>query len=264
MSRLQVPPGIVLVFLDQLQGSEHRERSRPRRSTTYQLFHDLIQFQSPSPQNNILAWVSHGFRMTNMWLAANSREPWPACGFTPACLLWLHMQYAQYINSKILILSRGALGGAPCLLASRNLEKTEVGATLGPRHRCSGPTSAPGGFETAQERSGRPQDGSESAPAGLKTAPRALREAPGRLQERSGRPQDGPNSAPAGSRRLQERSGRPQDGFKSIPGGSRRPQERSGRFRDDQTGVPVPQSGSFLESTSALSRSCSESFIKPT
>ena len=157
-----------------------------------------------------------------------------------------------------------ALGGTPCLLASRKLEKTEVGATLGPRHRCSGPTSAPGGFETAQERSGRPQDGSESTPAGLKTAPRAFREAPGRLQERSGRPQDGPNSAPAGSRRLQERSGRPQDGFKSIPGGSRRPQERSGRFRDDQTGVPVPQSGSFLESTSALSRSCSESFIKPT
>ena len=113
------------------------------------------------------------------------------------------------IYSKILTRGLSAFGRAPCLLASKNLEKTEVGATLGPRHRCSGPTSAPGGFETAQERSGRPQDGSESAPAGLKTAPK----------ERSGRLQDGSKSAPEGLKTASTALRQARDGFKSALGG---------------------------------------------
>ena len=75
-----------------------------------------------------------------------------------------------------------ALGGTPCLLASKIIEKTEAGATwglgiaapepLGPR---DGSKSAPGGLKTPQERSGMLQDVS-----------RRLQ----KTQKRCGRPQD--------------------------------------------------------------------------
>ena len=146
---------------------------------------------------------------------------------------------------------------------------------MGPRNRCSGVTEA---LLRLQERSGRLQDGSKSAPAGLKTASRALREAPGRLQERCGRPQDGPESAPAGSRRpksvprgsktapraVREASRR----LKSAPGGYKTapralqeaqdgPESALGGFKTTHTSVQASQSKSFLKSTFAPSRSCS-------
>ena len=123
-----------------------------------------------------------------------------------------------------------ALGRAPCLLASKNLEKTEVGATLGPRHRCSGPTSAPGGFETAQERSGRLQDG-----------PGALRQASRRPQERSGRLQDGSKSAPGGLKTAPTALRQARDGFKSALGGLK---TASRAFQEAQD-VPKSALGGF-------------------
>ena len=127
-----------------------------------------------------------------------------------------------------------------------------------PRHRCSGPTSAPGGFETAQERSGRPQDGSESAPAGLKTAPK----------ERSGRLQDGSKSAPEGLKTASTALRQARDGFKSALGGFKTasrafqeaqdgPKSALGGFKTTHTSVQASQSKSFLKSTFAPSRSCS-------
>ena len=75
---------------------------------------------------------------------------------------------------------------------------------LGPRNRCSGATGA---SRRLQERSGRPRDGSESAPGGLGTAPRALRQVAERLRERPRRPQNRPRPLRELSERLEERSG---------------------------------------------------------
>ena len=99
------------------------------------------------------------------------------------------------------------------LLASKNFEKTEVGATWGlgiaapeplwPRY---GSKSAPGEL----------QDSPKGALGCPKTAPRALWEAPRRLHERSGRLQDAPRAFRETSRRPQEL----EDGPKIVPGAS--------------------------------------------
>ena len=149
-------------------------------------------------------------------------------------------------------------GRSPSLLASKNLEKTEVGATLSLR--------------IAQERSQRPQDAFKSAPIGLKTTPRAFQEASGRPQECSNWPQDGSKSAQEASRRPQERSNWPQDGPKSAPRGLETPQERSRSLQDGPESSPagfetaqslfqlMPSSSASLEvcDQESVQRSCSK------
>jgi len=154
------------------------------------------------------------------------------------------------IYTKILTRQPSIFGLALCLLASKNLEKTEVGATK-PRknglRRLWGFETAPRALREAsrclQKRSGRLQDGHKSAPGGSKTVPRALREAPRRLHERSGRLQDVPRALREASRRPEERSGRLKTAFRAFREASRRPekhirsletaQECSGRLHDD-------------------------------
>ena len=146
----------------------------------------------------------------------------------------------MYIYSKILLRHLGALGLTLCMLAWKNLQKTEVAtiwrlaiAAPEPLRPRDGSKSALRGIKTApsprvlqeasrrpQERSGKPQDGSKSSPGGSETAPRALREASRR-----------PKSAPGYLKTAQERSRRLQDVFKSTPEGSKRPKSALGDFK---------------------------------
>ena len=72
----------------------------------------------------------------------------------------------------------------------------------------------------------RPQDGSQGAPRGLRTAPGAFQEASRQPQERSKRLQDGSKSLPGGPstapRAFQEASRRLQESFMSNQEASRR------------------------------------------
>ena len=96
----------------------------------------------------------------------------------------------------------------------------------------------------------------------ITSIPGALREAPRRLSELAGRLWDGSTSAPGDLQTPRERSRRLKTASRAFLKVSRRLQEQSrgpksalGGFTTTHTGVQAFQSGSFLKSTFAPSRS---------
>ena len=121
-------------------------------------------------------------------------------------------------------MARG-LRGPRVVRASKNLEKTGVGASWASGSLLrnhwgleTAPRALPEASGRPQGRFGKPRDGPKSALGGPKAAPGALQEPSERLPDCSGSLRNGFKSAPRASERLQERSQRPQDGFRSFSG----------------------------------------------
>ena len=124
--------------------------------------------------------------------------------------------------------STRALGGSG---NSRNLEKTEVGATVASKTLEDGPRRPQDALKSSQEASRRPQERSKGPQDAFKSTPRRFKTAPRALKK----PQDGPKSVPRGvktaPRAFQEASRRPKsapDGLKTAP---RALQEASRRLK---------------------------------